>query len=307
MGPEISIVSPVYRAKVILPELLSEICAAVEPLNIEFEIILVEDGCPENSWEVVEKLKGEYPMLRAFKLSRNFGQHYAITAGISKAQGKYVVVMDCDLQDDPKMIPELISKSKENDDSIVLARRMNRQDGFIKRTISFLFHSMLSFLSGLQLDPRVGNFGVYPAKAINAILEMKDNIRYFPAMVVWVGFNRMYLDIKHRARFEGKSSYNFARLLSLAVDILLSFSDKPIRLVIYSGIITSMVSFILMFYYLISAYLGVFQVSGFASIMVSVWFLGGVLLLALGVIGMYVGKAFQAVKRRPTFIIERTI
>jgi len=304
---QLSIVSPIYRAKATLRPLLEQIQESLESKSLSFEVILVEDGCPENSWDLIKALKPEFPFVRAFKLSRNFGQHYAITAGLKYASAEHVVVMDCDLQDDPKFIPELLKELESTESDLILARRMNRKDGLLKKLTSFAFHSLLSFLSGMKLDPRIGNFGVYKRRVIEAVLDMGDKIRYFPAMILWVGFKKTYLNIEHQARYEGRSSYNFKKLFALATDIILSYSDKPIRLVVGFGLVSSILSFLVMLVYFILALLGYFEVSGFASIMVSVWFLGAVIILSLGVMGMYIGKSFEAVKRRPVFIIEDEI
>lgn len=305
--PEISIVSPVYGARKLLAPLIAEIKAAMEPHDLDYEIILVDDACPQNSWEEIVRLQKEEPLLRGIKLSRNFGQHYAISAGLEEALGRWVIVMDCDLQDDPAIIPQLYQKAKLEESKVVLCRRMNRKDSFIKKISSRLFHNSLSFLSGMHLDAKVANYGIYHRDVVNAILQMGDKIRYFPAMVIWVGFSKAYLDVEHRQRGEGNSSYNLKRLLRLAGDIILSFSDRPIRLLVSIGLMFSSLSFILMLVYLMAAIAGLFSVSGFASIMVSLWFLGGLILLALGIIGMYVGKSFEAVKDRPLYLIEQKI
>lgn len=307
MGVELSIISPVYRGKSLVEPLIQELNSALGGASKTFEIILVEDGCPENSWTEISRVAKMDSNIVGVKLSRNFGQHHAISAGLSIAKGEYVVVVDCDLQDDPSEILAMLNKSKKNADSIVLARRMNRKDGVLKRITSRWFHNILSFLSGLSLDPRVGNFGVYPKASIEAVLSMKDSIRYFPTMISWVGFQKIYHDIEHRSRFEGKSSYSFKRLLNLALDIILSYSDKPIRTVIYLGLGVSIASFGIAVYYFIGALSGLFEVTGFASIMVSIWFLSGMILFSMGVIGLYVGKAFEAAKGRPSFIIESLI
>lgn len=160
--------------------------------------------------------------MKGINLSRNFGQHYAITAGLSQAKGEWVVVMDCDLQDTPEEIKNLYTKAQEGYDS-VFAQRVERKDKFLKRLSSIVFYKVFSFLTDSKQDETVANFGIYHRKVVNAILSMGDSIRYFPIMAQWVGFRKGYLPIKHGARKEGKSSYSLFKLLKLASDNMIGF------------------------------------------------------------------------------------
>jgi dolichol-phosphate mannosyltransferase len=186
---KISVVSPVYKAHGIIPELVKRIKVAVKTITEDYEIILVEDGSPDNSWNemVIESEKDK--RVRSVKLSRNFGQHYAITAGLDLAKGEWVVVMDCDLQDQPEEIEIMLETAKQGA-SIVLARRVERTDGFFKKMTSKTFYSLLSYLTGTKQDPSVANFGVYHREVVKAIRQLREPIRYFPAMVRWVGFKK---------------------------------------------------------------------------------------------------------------------
>jgi polyisoprenyl-phosphate glycosyltransferase len=208
--PHLSIVSPVYRAEKILPVLVQRITDAVKLITNDFEIILVDDFSPDNSWAVIEELAKENTTIKAIKLSRNFGQHYAITAGLDHAKGEWIVVMDCDLQDRPEEIPLLYKKAQEGFD-IVLARRSVRKDKLIKRLFSKYFYKALSYLTGSEQDESVANFGIYHQKVIDAIRQMRESIRYFPTMVQWVGFRAMKIEVQHDERYEGETSYNFRK------------------------------------------------------------------------------------------------
>lgn len=224
--PYFIIVSPVYRAGQIVPELVRRLKVSLEQITAEFEIILVEDGSPDNSWKAIEAESRKDPRVKGIRLSRNFGQHYAISAGLDFATGEWVVVMDCDLQDRPEEIAALYNKAKQGFD-VVLARRAERQDSFIKRSSSFLFYRTLSYLTGSWQDPSIANFGLYRKPVIEALRKMREPIRYFPTMVGWVGFRRTTLDVTHAERFSGTSSYNWNKLLRLSLDIiLLSSTDK---------------------------------------------------------------------------------
>ncbi len=302
MKPFLSIVSPVYRAETIVETLVCEIKKHVEPISRDYEIVLVEDGSPDNSWEEIDKQCRLDPKVKGVKLSRNFGQHYAITAGLDHAKGKWVVVMDCDLQDRPDEIINLYNKAQEGFD-IVLARRAIRRDSFLKRLSSKFFYAVLSYLTGTKQDPSIANFGIYHRKVIAAITQLREPIRYFPTMVKWVGFKKGMLDVTHDFRHSGKTTYNWRKLLALSLDIMLANSDKPIRLIVKLGLIIALISFFFglkVFYGYITHKI---TVPGYTSLQISIWFIGGMMMAVLGLVGLYVGKIFEGVKNRPIYIV----
>ncbi|MEN2281282.1 glycosyltransferase family 2 protein [Algoriphagus sp. SE2] len=298
----ISIISPVYRAENTLSELVSRIEASIS--EQDYEIILVDDDSPDNSWNKIEDLAQIHPEIKGIKLSRNFGQHYAITAGLDAAKGDWVVVMDCDLQDRPEEIPNLLSKAMEGYD-VVLARRMDRQDNFFKRLSSKIFYRTLAWLTGSDQDETIGNFGIYHRKVISHIVAMREHIRYFPTMVKWVGFRQTTLDVIHAGREEGVSNYNFKKLFNLALDIMLAYSDKPIRLTVKLGFGVAFTGFLFALYTLYKYLHGDIIVAGYASLIISIWMLTGFLLITLGMVGLYIGKTFEGVKNRPIYIVEK--
>ncbi|GAA0880893.1 glycosyltransferase family 2 protein [Algoriphagus jejuensis] len=302
----LTIVSPVYRAEQLLSELVSRIEAAVGGITQEFEIILVDDASPDGSWSVIEGLAAQNSRVRGIKLSRNFGQHYAITAGLDAAKGDWVVVMDCDLQDRPEEILALFAKAQEGFD-VVLARRANRQDGFFKRISSKLFYRTLAWLTGSHQDETIANFGIYARKVVGEIVGMRESIRYFPTMVRWVGFRQTTVDVVHAANDERESSYNFKRLFDLGLDIMLAYSDKPIRLTVKLGLLVALTGFLFALYTLYRYLHGDIVVAGYASLIISIWMLTGFILATLGMVGLYVGKTFEGVKNRPIYIVEKRV
>ena len=302
----ISVVSPVYKAPTILPELVERLRIALSKITDSFEIILVDDGCPLNSWEIIAELSNKHSFVRGIKFSRNFGQHYAITAGLDQAQGKWIVVMDCDLQDQPEEIQKLYDKAIVGNDC-VLAARENRQDSFIKKIFSNAFYRILSELTGAKYDHRVANFGIYSEKVIQSINQFREPIRYFPGLVQYVGFKSETINIEHASRLEGKSSYNFKRLTNLALDIILAYSDKPLRTIIKLGLLISLLSFFYVGFSIWQWYTDQILVPGYTSLIASVWLLSGILISTLGIIGLYLGKTFEAVKARPIYIISNTL
>ena len=302
----LSIVSPVYNAEKIIPQLVERIERSIQKITADYEIILVEDCGPDNSWEVIQNIAQSNQKVVGIKLSRNFGQHYAITAGLDQSKGDWVVVMDCDLQDQPEEIEKLYKKAQEGFD-IVIARRFDRKDRYFKKFFSKIFYRTLGYLTGSEQDETVANFGIYSRNVVNAVVSMRESIRYFPTMIKWVGFKSAKVNVEHGERNEGKSGYNFKRLINLALDIILAYSDKPIRLLIKTGLLISGISVLVALIYFIKWLKGDVLVLGYTSLIISIWLLSGVILSTLGIIGLYVGKTFEGVKNRPIYIIDKII
>ncbi|MBQ0735323.1 glycosyltransferase family 2 protein [Aquimarina celericrescens] len=303
---KLSIVSPVYKAENVVQLLVGRIEKSIQKITEDYEIILVDDGSPDNSWGVVREIAKINPKVIGIKLSRNFGQHYAITAGLEKTQGEWVVVMDCDLQDQPEEIEKLYAKTKEGYD-VVLARRKERKDNFLKKLSSIIFYKLLSFFTDTRQDRLVANFGIYHNKVIESILNMGDIIRVFPIMVQWVGFCQTSIDVAHSKRTIGKSTYNFSKLFKLAINIFLTFSNKPLILTVRFGLLISFFSVIVGFVYLYRYFTYGVSVPGYTSLILSIWFLAGIIIFSIGILGLYVGKVFDTSKKRPTFIIDEII
>lgn len=305
-APDISIVSPVYCCADCLRALCERIDAAVATTGASYEIVLVDDASPDAAWPLMRELAAADPRIKAIALSRNFGQHCAIAAGLEQTRGRWVVVMDCDLQDRPEEIAALYAKAREGYD-VVFAEREVRQDGWFKRTSSRAFIALLNWLSGADYDYRTANFGIYSRAVIDAVRSMGDRARFFPVMVRWTGFKRTSIPVRHDARGNGGSSYTLRKLLKLALDIMLSYSDKPLRLVATTGIVISLVAIAMTAFSLYRYLHGDVTVAGYTSLIASMWLLAGVLLFCMGIIGLYVGRVFEAVKSRPMFIVRERI
>ena len=301
-----SVIIPTYKCSRYLNELSGRIIKTLETISKDFEIIFINDASPENDWEIITELSRKDKRIKGLNLSRNFGQHYAITAGMDYARGDWIVVMDGDLQDRPEEILKLYNKAKEGYE-IVLARRINRQDVFFKRLGSFVFYRIFSYLTNTKQDHSVANFGIYKKDVIDAVISMKDSIRYFPTMSQWVGYNKTFLPVKHNKRQGDKSSYNIKSLINLAFNNIVAFSDKPLKLVVKFGFIIFLFSVILALYYFVKYLSGGIIVLGYSSLIISIWFLSGINIMILGIVGIYIGKIFDKVKNRPMYIIKEKI
>lgn len=301
---KLSIISPVYGAATLLEELVERIATSATKITPNFEIILVEDNSPDNSWEIIKKISLKNKHVHGIKLSRNFGQQNALNAGFDYATGDWIITMDCDLQDEPEQFQTLFNKTFEGFD-IVFASRQNRQDGLLKKIFSILFYKILSYLTDTKIDHSVANFILYNKKCIQAMSKMGDYYRYYPLLNNWIGFNSIKVNIPHAKRKDNiKSSYSFKKRLRLAYQTIISFSDKPLRIMLKIGV--GLVSFSLLFaLYLVIKYIVTNQsTSGWLSIFVSIWFLSGIIIFTLGLLGVYLGKMFDTTKKRPTYIIE---
>ena len=303
---KLSIVSPVYRAEKMVHMLVERIVKSVTTITEDFEIILVNDASPDASWSVIEHECAQDKRLKGINLSRNFGQHYAITAGLHYAKGEWVVVMDCDLQDRPEEIPALYQKALEGYD-IVYARRKQRQDKWLKRTTSRMFNAVLNWLSGLKKDKEVANFGIYNRKVIAEYIKIPEYARSFGSLIRYLGFRTTAIDVQHALRAEGKSSYTLHRMLKLTFDVIISNSNKPLRMAVGLGFGMSVLSFLLALYNVVARMVGIISFPGYTTTVFSIWFVGGLMLFVMGVLGLYIGKIFDQVKGRPIYIVRNTI
>ncbi len=300
----ISIVIPCYQAELLLDELISRISKSLQRLELPYEVILVDDGSSDHTWGKIQELCRNSTKVKGIKLSRNFGQHHAITAGIDQASCEWLVVMDCDLQDQPEEIVKLYQTAITGFE-IVYARRIERNDSLMKRLTSKLFYKVLSLISGIHYDGTIGNFGIYHRKVYSNLKKMREPMRAFSPMVRWVGFQTTGIDVKHGNRFQGKSTYNWGKLLNLGIEIMISYSNRPLLFSIKLGFFLS-VAAILFSTYNVFAYLtGKITVIGYASLIASIWLLSGIMLFFMGILGLYISKVFDGIKHRPIYIVER--
>ena len=300
---KISVISPVYKADKIVNKLCSELIKNLRQITNNFEIILIDDCSPDESWLKIKENAEIHSEIKGIKFSRNFGQHHAITAGIDHSTGDWVVVMDCDLQDKPEEIINLYNEACKGYD-IVLAARKNRSDDFLKKSTSRIFYWILSFLSGLKFNGDIGNFGIYHKKVIDNLRSLKEPFRFFVSSVKWIGFKTTTIDVKHDSRFEGKSSYNYKKLFSLAVNIIISYSNKPLKFMIFTGLSFSFISILFIIYNIYLKYTNQITELGYTSIISSIWLLSGIILVSSGILGIYIGKIYDGIKNRPLYIIS---
>lgn len=304
-NPLLSVVSPVYRAELIVEDFVRQVTAAVEQVTSNFEIILVEDGGRDGTWLQIAAQCAHDSRVKGIKLSRNFGQHCAITAGLEHARGAHVVVLDCDLQDDPAFIPQLYAKACEGYE-VVLTEQSERAHSFVRRTLARAFARTLNWLSGETTDWLVGGYSILSRRAVEALLRIGDVHRHYLGLVRWLGFPIAKIRVAHRPRFSGESSYNPKKLVHHAIDGWVSQSNRLLYISVALGF-----TFLLAAIASITVIIVLYFVRGFApgwpSLVVLMLTCTGSILISLGVVGIYIGKIFDQVRGRPLYIIERML
>jgi len=304
--PHISVVIPVYKARDCLAELYRRLVQALGLITSNFELVWVEDGGEDGSWETIAELAGRDQRLKGVKLSRNFGQHYAITAGLDHATGDWVVVMDCDLQDQPEEIAKLYRKAQEGYD-VVFARRHSRNDSAYRKISSGLFSLLYNYLGDIKVDNSIANFSISSSRVIAYVRRFRERDRSFPILLNSAGFRRGFVDVAHAERFSGESSYTFFKLMDFAIQCIVSQSNKPLRLSIRFGFALALLSLLYGVIIVIRYLHAGITVPGWTTLVVLVCFLGGLGFANLGILGLYLGKAFDEVKGRPLYCVEQAL
>jgi polyisoprenyl-phosphate glycosyltransferase len=303
---EISIITPVYKAEECLEELYRRLVAVLERTGEPFEILMVNDGSPDDSWRLIRELAGRDARVKGINLSRNFGQHYAITAGLDHCRGRFVVVMDCDLQHVPEDISRLYAQALDGHD-IVLVRRMRRYDSPFKKLASRLFITLYNYLSDIKVDPDISSYSMISRRVVEALQSLREGNRTYPLLLHWIGYDVAYIDGEHAKRFAGKSAYNLAKSINLAIESVCSQSNRPLRLSIQFGFLLSLGSIVFAVWLAIRYFFLNATVAGWTSTMVSLFFLSGLLFANIGILGLYLGKVFDESKRRPLYFVKERL
>jgi dolichol-phosphate mannosyltransferase len=302
----LSIVSPVYQAEGLIDELIDRIAAAVSPITDDFEIVLVDDGSSDGSWRRIAAAAAREPRLKGVRLSRNFGQHYAITAGLDHARGRWVVVMDCDLQDDPVYIPALYQKALEGY-HVVYAVREGRAHGRLRNASSRLFARALRTLSTAgRSDPRIGNYTLISREVVTAFRRFADVHRHYLMLLRWLGFPAAEVPIRHAPRPLGRSSYSWRELTRHAADGVTAYSDRLPYFGVAVGFVLLAIALAGATGLVVAYYLRGFK-EGWTSVAVLILLTASAVLLTTGVVGIYVGKIFDQVRRRPLYVVQSSL
>jgi dolichol-phosphate mannosyltransferase len=302
----LSVVIPVLNEETLIQELITRVTLNCKMITDDYEIIMVDDGSQDNTWLKISEASNLNKKIKGLKFSRNFGHHYALTAGLHETIGEWVVVMDGDLQDRPEVIPDLYKKSQEGYD-VVFVSRKNRPERIYYRALQKIFYWFLKSLSGLNFDSSQANFSIINRKVVDAFKSFPENARFYGSTIMWLGFKRSKIFADHGKRLSGKPSYTLKKRLRLASDIILSFSERPLKFAIGVGIILSTISILVAAWIIYAAISWGYSVTGWTSLIFSIFFFSGIILVFLGIIGIYLGRVFQEVKRRPLFVVSERL
>jgi dolichol-phosphate mannosyltransferase len=301
----LSVVVPVFNEGSLIDELVRRVIKSVKTITQDFELIIVDDGSMDNTWSLIENEAKTEWRIKGIKFSRNFGHHYAITAGLHNSNGEWVVVMDGDLQDRPEVIPELYEKAQEGYD-VVFVSRQNRQEGKLYLLAQKIFYLILKVLSGMDFNSRQANFSIISRKVVEAFKTFPENARFYGSTIKWLGFNGTQIFADHGQRLSGSPSYTIKKRIKLASDIIFSFSERPLKFAMASGILMALFSALIGMRVIYNSIVFGYSVVGWASLISVVFFSTGMILMVAGVTGIYVGKVFKEVKDRPLYIIDLT-
>jgi glycosyltransferase involved in cell wall biosynthesis len=302
---ELSVVVPVYGCAGCLETLHRRLTAVLGTLAAGYEILLVDDCAPDGAWNVIRRLAAADPRVRGIRLSRNFGQHAAITAGLAECRGRHAVVMDCDLQDPPEAIPQLWEKALAGHD-IVLARRKRKRQSIFRRLAAALYFRALGAMSDRRFDGEFGAFSILSRPVIDAFLRFQDRDRHYLFILYWLGFDAVAIEYEHAARHSGASSYSLRALLRHAFNGIVFQTTTVLRWIVYFGFMISAAGAALALY-LMYLYFSRTPPPGWTSLAVLLLVIGGFIIMSTGVTGLYIGKIFEQVKGRPLYVIDKRV
>lgn len=304
-APVLSVVAPCYNEANNISELCQRVGAACEAVvGMDYEIVLVNDGSLDSTWDHIIDAREAGALITAVNLSRNFGHQYALSAGLSVARGKYILVIDADLQDPPELLEPMMEAVKNGADVVYGQRTQRPGDSAIRKIASSTFYRLLSYLSDIDIPLDTGDFRMISRRVRDILVDMPEHDRYIRGMISWIGFRQEPIFYERDVRTQGETSYSLKRLMSFAADGITGFSIRPLRLSIVVGIFTAFLSFVYTAYIVSKSFIVGAPVAGWPSIMAVMLFLGGMQMIFLGLMGEYIGRLFMQSKGRPSFVIE---
>jgi dolichol-phosphate mannosyltransferase len=297
----LSVVAPVYNEEALIDEFYTRTCAALE--NLKFELVLVDDGSSDGSAAALERLATSDPRVHVVYLSRNFGHQTALTAGLDHATGDAVVMLDADLQDPPELIPRMLDHWRSGCDVVYAVREQREGESRFKLATAKWFYSLFDKLAQVELQHNSGDFRLLDRRALDALLSMRERNRFLRGMTVWVGYTQAAVPYRRDPRFAGETKYTISKMLRFSLDAISSFSHRPLQLATLLGFVISTLAFIAIPVVILLRILGSY-LPGFGSVTIAVLLLGGIQLIAIGIIGEYVGRIYDEVKGRPLYLVR---
>ena len=309
----ISVVIPCYNEQEVLPELFKRLTEVTNTWKYNVEMICINDGSKDNTWQLLKNQSEKDTRWKAVSFSRNFGHQTAVSCGLSYTTGDAIFIIDADLQDPPEVLEKFLSKWEEGYE-VVYAVRKERKESFFKKLSYWAFYRVLSSLSDLKIPLDSGDFSLMDRKVVNVINSLPERNRFVRGLRAWAGFKQVGLEYERHARFAGETKYPFKKLLKLASDGIVSFSSTPLTISAYFGTVVSLLTFLgVIFAFLQRIFspfftsIGIGPIAGYTTTIMAIMFLGGIQLIFLGIIGMYLGRIYDEVKQRPNWIIDQSV
>ena len=300
----ISVVVPIFNEGAVLDAFYHRLKEVLDTLTVSSEIIFVDDGSTDNSHDFLLGLRQYDERIAIVSLSRNFGKEIAMTAGLDHARGDAVILIDADLQDPPELIPELIGEWQEGCD-MVYAKRLSREgESWIKKFTAHGFYRLMGRAANIEIPEDTGDFRLLSRKTVNALRQIRERHRFMKGLFAWVGYRQKFVTYRRQPRHAGNSKWNYWRLWNFALEGITSFTTAPLRVATYLGLMTALGSFVFGAYIIYDALVWANPVKGYPSLMVVILFLGGIQLVAIGIIGEYLGRVFEETKQRPLYLVD---
>lgn len=304
MEQKITVLIPVYNEQEVLPICYERVSEVMAGLDYSYEILFINDGSSDTSWQVIKDLNSKHENVRAINLSRNFGKEHAMTAGLEYAKGDAVIILDADLQDPPELIPQFVEKWQQGFDNVYGRRDIREGETWVKKATASLFYKLLHKISKVNVPKDTGDFRLLSRRAVDSLLELKEQHRFMKGLFSWVGYPSFEIRYNRDPRVAGTTSFNYWKLWNFALEGITSFTSAPLKIATYLGLLTSLFSFSYGLFIIFKTLVFGDPVSGYPSLMTVILFLGGVQLLFIGILGEYLGRVFEEVKRRPLYVIQ---
>jgi glycosyltransferase involved in cell wall biosynthesis len=303
---DISIVVPIYNEEPNIDYLFKRLTSVIDPLNLKYEIICVNDGSTDNTFQCLVACHQHNSLIKIVNLSRNFGKEIALSAGIDHASGAAVIPIDADLQDPPELIEQLIVKWQEGYDVVYAVRKSRQGETWLKRFTANSFYKVISQMSAVPIPKNTGDFRLLDRKVVDALKMLPERRRFMKGLFAWVGFKQTAIEYDRKPRYKGITKWNYWKLWNFALEGITSFSFLPLKVWSYMGLLISLLSFTYATFLVIRTLILGIDVPGYASLMVAVLFLGGIQMLTLGFIGEYIGRIYEEVKQRPLYLVRES-
>ena len=303
---DISVVIPIYNEESNIPALYQRLCRVMETMQVSYELVFVNDGSRDNSLQLLYELAERDDRVRYINFSRNFGHQIAVTAGLDVAAGMVAVIIDADLQDPPELIPALYQKMHEGYEVVYAKRRSRRGESILKKLTAKLFYRILVRITHISIPVDTGDFRIVSRKVLNALRLMPEQNKFLRGQISWIGYRQTFVEYDRAERQGGETGYTYSKMLRFALDGITAYSDVPLKAATVSGFLVSGIAFLVVLYTLWSRFVTRDYQPGWASLMISILFLGGVQLIAVGIIGEYLARLSANVRQRPLYIISDT-